>query len=258
MKELKSKLENYLGDLQKQVGSKSRIILDKTLKLPAALCNLTQGLLLCADDGLKTVVEISLEFNGVSVAGNVSDVFLYPEGISCISSMAYLSGDIYLIGNSPNHSTLMKCSVESRFIVAVFEDNECQSGFSRICIQDNHIIVTDAESRQVKKITDDGIEVVAGNGSNARKDGTGHSSAFRQPLGVCAEGKTVYITDATAGCVIMRTPMCGTVQFLRALGSIYSVFDVHCKGESVANVALKQAADCLREVDRGVESISGD
>ena len=58
---------------------------------------------------------------------------------------------------------------------------------------------------------------VAGSGRLATKIGSAKSDSIAQPMLLCREGKTLFLTDLAASKVLMIVPMKGTQKFLRSV-----------------------------------------
>ena len=66
-----------------------------------------------------------------------------------------------------------------------------------------------------------GLSVHAGKGQQGASDGSALFAEFSQPYGICCEGRTQYVTDASTGCVKLVSPLDGTIEFLKHLGDLY-------------------------------------
>lgn len=87
-------------------------------------------------------------------------------------------------------------------------------------LQDGSIAFTDQDSRQLKIIQSGGAaKVIAGTGEESNKNGSGSHSAFGQPMGVCAEGASIFVTDGQIGTIELVTNLEGTIEFLENLRS---------------------------------------
>ena len=71
-----------------------------------------------------------------------------------------------------------------------------------------------------------------------------------QPYGICWEGRTQYVTDASTGCVKLVSPLDGTIEFLKHLGDLYRNFGVHLKGQDSTDTSLAEAKVCLQNLTR--------
>ena len=116
-------------------------------------------------------------------------------------------------------------------------------------LQNGSIAFTDQDSRQLKIIQSGGAaKVIAGTGEESNKNGSGSHSAFGQPMGVCAEGASIFVTDGQIGTIELVTNLEGTIEFLENLGKLYRVFSVPHKHQQHENCTLKEAHQMVKEV----------
>ena len=116
-------------------------------------------------------------------------------------------------------------------------------------LQDGSIAFTDQDSRQLKIIQSGGAaKVIAGTGEESNKNGSGSHSAFGQPMGVCAEGASIFVTDGQIGTIELVTNLEGTIEFLENLGKLYRAFSVHHKHQQHENCTLKEAHQMVKAV----------
>ena len=112
--------------------------------------------------------------------------------------------------------------------------------------EEGALCFTDMKSRQVWKMDSDGLSVHAGKGQQGATDGSALLAEFSQPYGICCEGRTQYVTDASTGCVKLVSPLDGTTEFLKHLGDLYRNFGVHLKGQNAIDASLVDAKTCLQ------------
>ena len=114
-------------------------------------------------------------------------------------------------------------------------------------LQDGSIAFTDQDSRQLKLLQSGGaVKVIAGTEEKSNKNGSGSHFAFGQPMGVCTEGASVFITDGQIGTIKLVTNLEGTVEFLDNLGKLYRAFSVHHKQHE--NCTIKEAYQMVKAV----------
>ena len=91
------------------------------------------------------------------------------------------------------------------------------------------------------------ISYVAGSGRQATQDGSAKSASFAQPMLLCREGKTLFLTDTAASKVLMIVPMEGTQICLRSLNETadYMGVQLYTLRERSQNLHLKVPTDCL-------------
>ena len=72
------------------------------------------------------------------------------------------------------------------------------------------------------------MKVIAGTGEESNKNGSGSHSAFGQPMGVCTEGASIFVTDGQIGTIKLVTNLEGTIEFLENLGTMHSQCSAPC------------------------------
>ena len=116
------------------------------------------------------------------------------------------------------------------------------------------IVYTDAKAGKVKQYNPDenSVEVLVGSGHNSSSDGTQDSCSFKQIKEICSVGKTLFVTDVSAGEVKIVTRLGETMYFLKILGSPYDTFGIHSRGIKPEGVSLKQAKQNVTKIDNYV------
>ena len=107
-----------------------------------------------------------------------------------------------------------------------------------------HLYFTDMKSRQMWKMDSSGLSVHAGKGQQGAADSSALFAEFSQPYGMCCEGRTQYVTDASTGWVKLITPLDGTTEFLKHLGNLYRNFGV----QKNIDASVLDAKTCLENV----------
>ena len=92
------------------------------------------------------------------------------------------------------------------------------------------------------------MKVIAGTGEESNENGSGSYSAFGQPMGVCIEGGSIFVTDGQIGTIKLVTNLEGTVEFLQNLGNLYRAFSVHHKHQERESFTLKEAHQMVKSV----------
>ena len=92
------------------------------------------------------------------------------------------------------------------------------------------------------------VKVIAGTGEESHKNGSGRHSAFGQPMGVCTEGASIFVTDGQIGTIKLVTKLEGTNKFLQNLGNLYRAFSVHHKQQEHKICTLKEALQMVKAV----------
>ena len=127
-----------------------------------------------------------------------------------------------------------------------------QGNVRGLLISADSLIYVDADAHQVKMKARNGadpseISLVAGSGRQATQDGSAQSASFAQPMLLCREGKTLFLTDTAASKVLMIVPMEGTQIFLRSLNETadYMGVQLYTLRERSQNLHLKVPTGCL-------------
>ena len=76
-------------------------------------------------------------------------------------------------------------------------------------------------------------------------DGCKSSSAFIQPLGICAEDQSLFLADSVCGKIKVISPVDGTLAFLQNISTIYSSFGIHMKGVDKKHPSMDEACQSL-------------
>ena len=75
-------------------------------------------------------------------------------------------------------------------------------------LQDGNIAFTDQDSRQLKILQSGGaVKVIAGTGEENNKNGCGSHFALGQPMGVCTEGASIFVTDGQISTISIGNQM---------------------------------------------------
>ena len=76
---LKQRLESFLkktADMINDKGCRNVMNLDTTLSKPTALCMASEDIIICADDGTRCLLQITLSFDGVTINRTVNHLAL--------------------------------------------------------------------------------------------------------------------------------------------------------------------------------------
>ena len=92
-----------------------------------------------------------------------------------------------------------------------------------------------------------------GNGSNNATDGTQNTYVFARLHGICSFAKVLFVTDVAARAVKIVTGLCGTISFLKMLGSLHDTLGIQSKGASVKPVSLKMAKTNTTKITKYVQ-----
>lgn len=91
---LRQRLRTHIAQLSSQV-KETTVSVQPPLSRPTALCMASDDILLCADDGLRTILQMSLESNGASIYGTAQELVKYPENVKHIESITATTSGVY-------------------------------------------------------------------------------------------------------------------------------------------------------------------
>ena len=78
-------------------GCRNAINLDVTLSEPTALCMVSEDII-CADDGTRCFLQITLSFYGFTINGIVNQIGQYPPTVGSVLSLALIKSYLYISG----------------------------------------------------------------------------------------------------------------------------------------------------------------
>ena len=197
--------------------------METKLHKPAALCFATPGILVCADDGCKSIIQIELSRDGVTVNGKFFKK-QSPPAIVAIRALMQINGNVYFAGcihqatKADLDEGIFKLDLASLCVTKVLE----VSSPCGISTYGNNLIFND-HNQQVKMFNPASRvqSVVAGLGQCGNEDGPADYASFSQLQRICSDSNTIYITDTGTGRVKMITRLSGTAEFLKQLGWLY-------------------------------------
>lgn len=250
--QLRERLKKHLDELQTSYTGTVNSIAGVSFERPSAVCALSDDILLVADDGSGCFKQVCLNFDGVGIQGTSTALATYPHPMSVVS-VAFSKGNNCAFFTASGHlGGIFKLELSSRQVSTVLRNSETHTPERDIaCVavdEEGALYFTDRKSRQVWKLDSSGLSVHAGKGQQGAADGSALFAEFSQPYGICCEGRTQYITDASTGCVKLVTPLDGTTEFLTHLGDLYRNFGVHLKGQKSIDASLVDAKTCLQNI----------
>ncbi len=257
--ELKKRLELHLRNISKQVKNKCVVNLETKLHKPAALCFATPGILVCADDGCKSIIQIELSRDDVTVNGKIFQETQYPPAVVAIRALTQINGNVYFAGcidqatDADVDGGIFKLDLASLCVTKVLE----VSSPCGISTYGNNLIFND-HNRQVKMFNPaSGVQsVVAGSGQCGNEDGPADYASFTQLQGICSDSNTIYITDTATGRVKMITRLSGTAEFLKQLGRLYDSFEIHARvpgAKQPTTISISDATSSVAKVTAFME-----
>ena len=252
--QLRERLKKHLDELQTSHKRTQNSIAGVSLERPSALCALSDGILLVADDGSGCFKQVCLNFDsvGTCIQGTSTTLARYPQPMSVVSIAFSKEDNCAFFTASGRLGDIFKLEPSSRQVSTVLRNSEPHSRERDIaCVavdEEGALYFTDMKSRQVWKMDGDGLSVHADKGQQGAADGSALFAEFSQPYGICCEGRTQYVTDASTGYVKLVSPLDGTTEFLKHLGDLYHNFGIHLKGQNTIDASLVDAKTCLQNL----------
>ena len=88
---LRNRLTVHLQGIAAEIrNSNCAVQVNPPLQKPSSICSASQDILLCADDTQRGIIQVSLNYNGVGIAGTGLKLVNYPTGITSLLSMEVL------------------------------------------------------------------------------------------------------------------------------------------------------------------------
>jgi hypothetical protein len=110
------------------------------------------------------------------------------------------------------------------------------------------IVFTDRVKRQICRLTSDGqLSAFCGTGDYGRRDGAGTESQFCEPVGICKDSGSFYVTDRLGHSLRLISPTRGLCAVLTSLNKMLKVFGVHLDGVPAEQHSLRDAAVFLEQ-----------
>ena len=249
---LRERLRKHLDELQMSYKGTENWIAGVSFERPSAVCALSDGILLVAYDGSGCFKQVCLHFDGDGIQGTSTAFATYAYPMSVVS-LAFSKGKSSAFFTASGRlGSIFKLELSSRQVSTVLRNSEPHTPERDIaCVaidEEGVIYFNDMKSRQVWKMDSSGLSVHAGKGQQGAADGSALFAEFSQPYGICCEGRTQYITDASTGCVKLVMPLDGTTEFLKHLGDLYRDIGVHWKGQKSIDASLVDAKTCLENL----------
>lgn len=249
---LRGGLRKHLKDVADKIEHLDRVQLTQPLGKLSAICTAGGDLLLCADDGRKTITQVALEYDGVTVLSNTTLVVSYPY-ISRIESMTVLNLLSYFdtttrTRSSNDEGDLFRCCLQTGRIEAVVnEANHPGSAVKQVAAFERIVVLSDSK-RQGKEHNPeiDSVQVILGDGKEGESDGTGETCRFLN--GICTMEKTIFATDVASGMIKMASGLSGTVSFLKMLGSLCDSFGIHAKDMRIDKITLQHTSQNVARI----------
>ena len=239
---LRKRLNTHLQALAAEFGNSKLVQVRPSLEnqLKSVLQMKT---LLCADDARRGIIQVTLHYNGVGIAGTGVRLVTYPTGISNIISIEVLKQIAYFAAVGLDGG-LYICDLSSLEVDQLLKNNsESCKEIKRLCEFEDGIVFTFSGDRKVKFFSpsEKNVKTLMGSGQEGASDGTDETCSFTQVHGICSMEKILFISDVATGCIKLASGLSGTVSFLRVLGSLYNSFGMGAQSIEKAQSSLQDA-----------------
>ena len=252
---LRNRLAAHLKTLASEFGNSKLVQVHPPLEKPTSICSASENILLCADDAQRGIIQVTLHYNGVGIAGTGMKLVNYPTGISNIVSMDVLTQRAYFAAVGVVGG-LYVCNLSSLEVDVLLKNNsESCVEIKRLCEFENGIAFTDLGDRKVKFFcpSQKNVKTLLGSGQEGASDGTDETCSFTQVHGICSMEKTLFVSDVAAGTIKLVSGLSGTVSFLQVLGSLYDSFGVIAQNTEKTNMSLQGAVNKVSYVNDNIK-----
>ena len=251
-KDLQHRLQEYLNRHMENVDN---IVVH--VQSPVAIASFQDAdvlYLMYCDQGSRKIHCACISYTGISIEANIQFSVNYPANSFTIRSLAVFKNQIAVSTSGQTKGIHIYVKHPEHLEYSTHAIQNAETGGVAF-LADNEYVFADLTSRKVKHGDLDGnVLDEIGSGLRLSSDGCKLSACFVQPLGICTEGKTVYVTDAATGKVKMISPVLGTTNLLLNLAKLYLTFGVHRKGTDRSGENLNTGCDHMTEVDNFIQS----
>ena len=138
-------------------GCRNVMNLDATLSKPTALCMASEDII-CADDGTRCLLQITLSFDGVTINGTVNHLAQYPPTVSSVLSLTLTNSYLYISGKGDSEVGslyLFDMSTRDEAVCSVLSNQTamCKCIHS-VSVFTENVVFTDVGSCQIKMHVD--------------------------------------------------------------------------------------------------------
>ncbi|MES9881338.1 MAG: hypothetical protein ABW185_10700 [Sedimenticola sp.] len=261
---LKSKLEKQEAECKKNGVDLCKVQLPADI-MPSCIASASDGTLVLSSDNKRAIYKCDLHKDGIIMKGLVQPLTEYPSTCDTILSMS-VKGCSLLVSYSGDPGGIFRLGLETlekEFVVTNGTD-VCGVVSCVAATQNDEFVFSDVVDHSIKMHNGDGIQRIAGTGQEGNDSGPAESASFSQPMGLCCEYESIFITDAQCGCVKILTTVKNSVEFLKQLGLLYAAFSVHLKHQKVPILVvsdalknIKSVSTYLKECVRNVQDVTG-
>ena len=210
---LRNRLTVHLQSIAAEIGNSNCVQVNPPLQKPYSICSASQDLLLCADDTQRGIFQVSLNYNGVGIAGTGPLIVNYPTGITSVPSVEVLEQKAYFTADG-EVGGLYVCDLLSLEIEVILKNNsESCVDIKGLCNFETGIAFTDLRDRKLKLFcpTEKAVKTLLGSGQEGPNDGTEETCSFTQVHGICSLESTLFVSDVAASIIKLVSGLSGTV-----------------------------------------------
>ena len=114
----------HLQSIAAEIGNSKCVQVNPPLQKPSSICSASQDILLCADDTKRVIIQVSLNYNRVGIAGTSLKLVNYPTGITSVLSMEVLEQkDYFACAADGEVGGLYVCDLSSLEIEVILKNN---------------------------------------------------------------------------------------------------------------------------------------
>lgn len=180
---LRQCLSEHLKQKAAKLSSHNCVQIQPPLSRPTAVYAGSDEVLLCADDGKRAILQVTLQKDGVTINAKSVKLADYPENVDLVESLPVCGQVTYFVAaKSPRNVGGLFCfSLEGGQLDAVLKNGStfCAE-IKRLAPFKNNLVFADSGARQIKSFdpVDKAVTVVVGCGQGGEQYGTAKSCSF--------------------------------------------------------------------------------
>lgn len=257
---LRKHLDRWLKQHTIPTNENKEVVIEPPIQKPGAICgdmsSFDRIFVSSLADG--KVYQVEVVTDGAALHGTASAIV--ELGIDAVPSGLHWEGDdgVLYIADASVDGGIVAYSSASGEVQSILSNGSptCQQVYD-VTIAGGNLMYTDQSSRKLGVVEGGTGTYVIGISTRQPKsvDGSQYCAAFAQPLGVCAEGKSVFLCDAAAGRLKLVTPITGMISYLEALYDVYKAFGIHIKSEPTLPKAVNILGGVVEFLRKGEDHI---
>ena len=111
---------------------------------------------------------------------------------------------------------------------------DCGRVYDLVVNLSGELFFTDVDRRRIGKLVNGNtVEHVAGSGRDEPRDGCQQTFSFVQPIVLCSEGDSLYVTDTGAGALKLIMPTKPMAKFMESVSALYWSHGIHSPLQSI-------------------------